>query len=117
MRPVSFLLWSALLVLHIFLAHSTTYKPDKDALLAFKASVTDPGYLLGSWSEYTVCWFACVPCVETDGSTLAILHECCLIFYVQDPCIDQWPGVSCTCYPFFETGAQVCLAAVVCCWC
>lgn len=27
-------------------------------------------------------------------------------FLHVDPCIDQWPGVSCTCYPFFETGAQ-----------
>ena len=55
---------------------ASTYKPDKDALLALKAGVVDTGGLMSSWSEYT------------------------------DPCIDQWPGVSCTCYPFFETGAQ-----------
>lgn len=55
---------------------ASTYKPDKDALLAFKAGVVDTGGLMSSWSEYT------------------------------DPCIDQWPGVSCTCYPFFETGAR-----------
>ena len=43
---------------------ASTYKPDKDALLAFKAGVVDTGGLMSSWSEYT------------------------------DPCIDQWPGVS-----------------------
>lgn len=60
-------------------AEATTYKPDKDALLAFKDSVEKNGYLINGWSQYT------------------------------DPCIDNWPGVSCTCYPFFEssvTGEQ-----------
>lgn len=59
-------------------AVGTTYKPDKDALLDFKKVVEENGYELNGWSEYT------------------------------DPCIDKWPGVSCTCYPFFElsSGAE-----------
>ena len=72
--------WVYVLLLQLLVVNVTvdasTYKPDKDALLAFKAGVVDTGGLMSSWSEYT------------------------------DPCIDQWPGVSCTCYPFFETGAQ-----------
>lgn len=32
---------------------ATTYKPDKDALLEFKAGIDDPGGLLSSWSEWT----------------------------------------------------------------
>jgi hypothetical protein len=78
MRRTTFMVgsWVALLLLVSVHVIATTYKPDKDSLLQFKAGVVDPGGLLDSWSEWT------------------------------DPCIDQWPGVSCTCYPFFETGAQ-----------
>ena len=65
-----------LLLLRLRVVWASTYKPDKDALLAFKNSIQDYGYILSGWSEYT------------------------------DPCIDQWPGVSCTCYPFFEPGGS-----------
>jgi len=51
---------------------ANTLPSDKAALLAFKAAVTDDGYVLAGWTSDT------------------------------DPCIDKWTGVSCTCYPFFE---------------
>lgn len=49
-----------------------TKPSDKEALLAIKKSIQDQAGILSGWDEYT------------------------------DPCIDQWTGVSCTCYPFFE---------------
>lgn len=67
----------SILLLRLFgWAVGTTYPPDKEALLAVKKSVEDSGYDLSGWSEYT------------------------------DPCIDKWPGVSCTCYPFFELSSN-----------
>lgn len=65
-----------LLLGHFYWAVGTTYKPDKEALLAFKKTVEESGYVLNGWSEYT------------------------------DPCIDKWPGISCTCYPFFELSSN-----------
>lgn len=53
-------------------AAGQTMPSDKEALLGFKASVIDNGLVLASWTNDT------------------------------DPCIDQWTGISCTCYPFFE---------------
>lgn len=49
-----------------------TIDTDKAALLAFKASVIDAGRLLSSWTEDT------------------------------DPCVDDWAGIKCNCFPFFE---------------
>ena len=64
---------------------SETYQGDIDALLAFKKAVRDDGYILSGWSEYS------------------------------DPCDDQWRGISCTCYSFFEVSGsadrpQTCLS-------
>jgi hypothetical protein len=68
---------SLLVLAVIHCVSASTYLPDKEALLRFKDSVKDFGYILGSWSEYT------------------------------DPCIDKWRGVSCTCFPFFDaSGAE-----------
>jgi Leucine rich repeat N-terminal domain len=67
----------ALLVLvgattHAPTAAAQTIDNDKAALLTFKASVSDPGGLLSSWTEDT------------------------------DPCVDDWAGIKCNCFPFFE---------------
>lgn len=49
---------------------------DKAALLTIKAAVADEGGLLSSWTEDT------------------------------DPCVDDWAGIKCNCFPFFEDTTQ-----------
>ena len=70
--PALLALAAVLLLAALRRAAAQTLESDKAALLEFKSQVEDFGFVLAGWTNDT------------------------------DPCIDQWTGVSCTCFPFYE---------------